>query len=567
MVLSAALDSGYVFLSLVAILTSVVGSAYVRPLITWMPGTLIPLLETFNNMEGKPVNLSDFEMNRGVQHVDKGSILSFHHYYILNGAVFLILLFSLVAAPINKTVWLTMTLQVLLSHAKINIPANFEPVQSIRIVPMISLKSMLRWYIVSFGRPFTSCLRNFATRKISDVLVRIGDLLREVIPKISSRLISSINVEGRRSFRSINLNLYNWEGEQNLINKFSSACIGASLISHSARTRPLLVRTEELKAVKLTLGKIRFISKTGCSPQKNSNLNYWFITGFTDAEGMFGISIIKSSSTRLGWTLHPSFQIALDKKDIDLLKEIQATLGGVGSISEKQSMVYFRVQSLEQIHNVIIPYFDKYPLITQKLADYILFREIVIKMMQKEHLNKEGFQAIVNIRASLNLGLSEKLKASFPKTIPVSRPLVDNSKIPDPEWIAGFASGEGCFYLGVNDAPDRRLGVRVTIKFSLTQHSRDESLMRSLVDYLGSGSFYLRNNVNRGDFLVTKFSDITEKIIPFFYKYNIRGVKSKDFQDWCRVAELMKAKIHLTLEGLDQIRKIREGMNQGRKIN
>jgi len=55
--------------------------------------------------------------------------------------------------------------------------------------------------------------------------------------------------------------------------------------------------------------------------------------------------------------------------------------------------------------------------------------------------------------------------------------------------------------------------------------------MRSLVDYLGSGSFYLRNNVNRGDFLVTKFSDITEKIIPFFYKYNIRGVKSKDFQD------------------------------------
>jgi len=96
-------------------------------------------------------------------------------------------------------------------------------------------------------------------------------------------------------------------------------------------------------------------------------------------------------------------------------------------------MVYFRVQSLEQIHNVIIPYFDKYPLITQKLADYILFREIVIKMMQKEHLNKEGFQAIVNIRASLNLGLSEKLKASFPKTIPVSRPLVDNSKIPDPE--------------------------------------------------------------------------------------------------------------------------------------
>ena len=167
--------------------------------------------------------------------------------------------FSSFIQPINKTVLLTITLQVPLSHVKINTPANFEPVQLIRIVPMISLKSMLRWYIVSFGRPFTLCLRNLATRRISDVLVRIGDLLREVIPKISHKLISSINVEGRRSFRSIHLNNYNWEGKQNLINKFSSACIGTGLISHLARTRPLLVRTEEFK-VKLTLGKIIFFS-------------------------------------------------------------------------------------------------------------------------------------------------------------------------------------------------------------------------------------------------------------------------------------------------------------------
>ena len=200
---------------------------------------------------------------------------------------------------------------------------------------------------------------------------------------------------------------------------------------------------------------------------------------------MFGISIIKSSTTRLGWAVHPSLQIGLHKKDLELLKEIQATLGGVGSISEKPSMVYFRVQSLKQIHDVIIPYFDKYPLITQKLGDYILFREIVIKMVQKEHLNKAGLQAIVNIRASLNLGLSESLKEAFPETIPVSRPLVDKSKIPDPEWIAGFTSGEGCFYIGVLNTPDRRLGVRVTIKFMITQHIRDELLLSSLVYYFG----------------------------------------------------------------------------------
>lgn len=44
------------------------------------------------------------------------------------------------------------------------------------------------------------------------------------------------------------------------------------------------------------------------------------------------------------------------------------------------------------------------------------------------------------------------------------------------------------------------------------------------------------------DFKVTKFYDITNKIIPFFQKYPILGVKSKDFEDWCRVVVLMKEK-------------------------
>lgn len=49
-----------------------------------------------------------------------------------------------------------------------------------------------------------------------------------------------------------------------------------------------------------------------------------------------------------------------------------------------------------------------------------------------------------------------------------------------------------------------------------------------------------------------------------FKKHNIIGEKSKDFADWCKVAELIKAKDHLTYSGLDEIRKIKSGMNTGR---
>ena len=50
----------------------------------------------------------------------------------------------------------------------------------------------------------------------------------------------------------------------------------------------------------------------------------------------------------------------------------------------------------------------------------------------KEHLTEDGLQALLNLRASLNLGLSEVLKA-FPQTIPVVRPIISKQEIPHPE--------------------------------------------------------------------------------------------------------------------------------------
>ena len=79
---------------------------------------------------------------------------------------------------------------------------------------------------------------------------------------------------------------------------------------------------------------------------------------------------------------------------------------------------------------IIIPHFDNFPLITQKKADFELFKLGVYKMKDKKHLTFDGLQEILNIRASINLGLPEVLKTEFPKTIPEPRPLVKNQRIP-----------------------------------------------------------------------------------------------------------------------------------------
>lgn len=88
--------------------------------------------------------------------------------------------------------------------------------------------------------------------------------------------------------------------------------------------------------------------------------------------------------------------------------------------------------------------------------------------------------------------------------------------------------------------------------------------MRGFIDYFNCGSVFT-NHTGVCEFTVSKLSDIVNKIIPLFKKYKIIGKKNLDFKDFVRVAEMMEKKEHLTLEGLEKIRKIKAGMNTGRK--
>jgi hypothetical protein len=55
-----------------------------------------------------------------------------------------------------------------------------------------------------------------------------------------------------------------------------------------------------------------------------------------------------------------------------------------------------------------------------------------------------------------------------------------------------------------------------------------------------------------------------DKIIPYFNKYPIQGVKSQNFTDFVQVANLIQDKAHFTEAGYKEILSIKSGMNKGR---
>ena len=325
-------------------------------------------------------------------------------------------------------------------------------------------------------------------------------------------------------------------------------------------------RNYPVKILSNQIIKKRFYSIESTSKTLLQLIEPWFISGFTDAEGCFLIIIRKSHKSKLGWQLEANFTINLHSRDRDLLNLIQSYFDGAGRISkERSNCCDYTVGSLDQIITKIIPHFDKYPLKTQKYSDYQLFREAVMIMKSGEHLTKEGFQKIINIRASLNKGLTTSLKEAFPDSIPFPRPLrpINNLKL-HPQWVSGFTSGDGCFKCGIRESTLNKAGSTVVLIFVLTQHIRDELLLKSFIDFFGCGHTY--SYLNNIEFKCQSFKDNTNIIIPFFIKYPILGVKAQDFEDWVKVSKLIQSNEHKTQKGLNHIRLITAKMNKGRYI-
>jgi hypothetical protein len=153
-----------------------------------------------------------------------------------------------------------------------------------------------------------------------------------------------------------------------------------------------------------------------------SNIDPFFVTGLAEAEGSFTLGFFKSDSYKMGYQIQAIFKITMHKKDNDLLCQIQDYFDAGSVTKHGETTLQYTVKSLKDLDK-IITHFDKYPLLSQKYADYRLFRDGVLIIKNKQHLDRKGFIKVLSIKASMNLGLSDELKLSFPDIKPVSRPL------------------------------------------------------------------------------------------------------------------------------------------------
>lgn len=130
-------------------------------------------------------------------------------------------------------------------------------------------------------------------------------------------------------------------------------------------------------------------------------------------------------------------------------------------------------------------------------------------------------------------------------------------------YLAGFADGEASFNVVFRQRKDYKRSWKVSLCFNISQ--RDKVILALFKRHLGCGTLRMRKD-GVWYYEVNNINAIIEKVIPFFEKFKFLSAKKKrDFSKFKKIATLIKKGKHLTKEGIQEILKIREEMNDGGK--
>lgn len=133
----------------------------------------------------------------------------------------------------------------------------------------------------------------------------------------------------------------------------------------------------------------------------------------------------------------------------------------------------------------------------------------------------------------------------------------------DAKWITGFVDGEGCFHVGIAKHPEMTAGFQVLPEFTVVQHERDVQILHALKNHFGCG-VVRKNNGDRMAYRVRSTEHLLKIIVPFFQKHPLVSKKRVDFEKFRTVLLMMTREVHLTPQGVDEIRHIASQMNRGR---
>ena len=269
-----------------------------------------------------------------------------------------------------------------------------------------------------------------------------------------------------------------------------------------------------------------------------------WLVGFTDGDGSFHISHQGDK-----WGL--SYKLTQSRYNLRVLHYIKKELG-VGSITNDGTKAQFFIRDRKTIETVLIPIFDKYPLLTTKCFDYVKFKKALAIL---NDVNSSKQDKNLKLLAIKNSKVSDDYISPTWKT--TNLPLADigsAEQVMSKSWLVGFIEAEGSFYL-VNKESDR-----VVHGFGITQ-KLDKIVLESIILILHIKTKIRYRELHNHYILDTTNSRAVENIILFF-RNTMKGVKSLEYRIWARAYAKNKGNFSKLLNIRSTIRELRKNLSE-----
>ncbi len=128
-----------------------------------------------------------------------------------------------------------------------------------------------------------------------------------------------------------------------------------------------------------------------------------YVSGFIDGEGCFSVSFNFREKLKTKIEVRPSFSIGQNMRSLEILKMIQKFFdcGSIRFCKNDQCYKY-ETRNIGDLRKKIIPHFRKFPLMTNKKADFEIFSKICEKIAQMKHLNPVGLKEVIDLAYKMN---------------------------------------------------------------------------------------------------------------------------------------------------------------------
>jgi hypothetical protein len=132
-------------------------------------------------------------------------------------------------------------------------------------------------------------------------------------------------------------------------------------------------------------------------------------------------------------------------------------------------------------------------------------------------------------------------------------------------YISGFVDGEGCFCVSFQPSRRHRFGWEVRPSFSVSQNADRAQLLYEMQKRWKCGSIRPDRSDRTIKYEVREVRNLVERVLPHFRDYPLMSSKQSDVMQFDRICQLVYARRHLDLDGLEQIVLLAVEMNPSGK--